>query len=418
MIDLETVLTPSTASKYAPDLRRQIEEFRRNYRAHSKSVGADTTCWLASINSRIAMRGSADLQKEKGLGYITGIDPNTDCISVIDGTVFMNRGNGSPTPLRLHHVLSSKERPRVSWSPDGKHLAIEGLFERAGDCPVSRVCLVNVDTATHSFLAFGSPTHKSVGPCDSTPHAILASAWDASSRLFTFIGRSGLAYTDVYVTNPYGTMVTRLTSDRDLKWAPAIDPSGERVAFLNTPRKGDKLLPEFTTIRIRHLYSGIEHIVPARGFAMCQELTWIPDGSGLLLTWQKSSTDTAGVIALFDTPKHEENDGLTIAGFPVCLRRTWIIMALGSADPSLVEAGANEIDYESEIDLVLELRKAINWAVINKHKEAQRALLRAIVRLDAREAKPQVMRLRHSGDETVRCMADKLIEAWRFGSDH
>lgn len=184
--------------------------------------------WYAAWSpdgQRIAFRRVVD---SLGAPHVAGI--NTMGADGSDLTRVWWDNNCSDSPC---HLVGDQAHP--TWSPDGSRLGFEDNHEcffvpetATNYCP-TRIYTVNVDG---SDLLLTNPVRDSLLLPDWSP------AWSpdgtriafASMRAFSWVAAPG-ANNDIYLMNPDGTGVQRLTDSPIDEWWPAWAPDGRRLAF-------------------------------------------------------------------------------------------------------------------------------------------------------------------------------------------
>jgi len=110
-----------------------------------------------------------------------------------------------------------------SWSPDGSQLAFESSRD---DSLFTEVYLITLATGALTRLT------DDTGFVDGQP------AWSPSGNRIAFVSNRDSAGTDIYLMNPDGGNVTRLTTNASNDAQPAWSPDGGSIAFVSDRRGG------------------------------------------------------------------------------------------------------------------------------------------------------------------------------------
>jgi TolB protein len=154
-----------------------------------------------------------------------------------------------------------------SWSPDGQQLAF------ATDRDSERADLLERTTAIY-LMTLGVPGLSRV--TDDTAHQYAQPAWSPIGDRIAVVSNRDSAGLDVYLVNPDGTDLTRLTADSASSAQPAWAPSGLQLAFASD-RTGDGEIFVMDTMgtNVTNLTNHAANDV---------EPAWSPDGSKIAFT--------------------------------------------------------------------------------------------------------------------------------------
>jgi hypothetical protein len=322
-----------------------------------------------------------------------------------DRKLYIQEGAAKPAAVALGHDLLSEDPGFLAWTPDGRRLMFHQKFFRYGNLPIHRIGVIDVAAGTHRFVGEGQP-NRGFSECERWGDS--PGTWDAKGERFVFVTGRGGSEADIFVSNAAGSEVLKLTEDDECKWSPALDPAGRRVAFcagrvVETPKERDGLRTSLAKCRIRvlDLYSGRETVIESGETP--SSIAWMTDGSGLLI-------DSDGIhVAKLPAPGPLA-PGAAIVSKPALSLRERILEALESPNESIIEWGAER----GEKDVLPALRAALRRCTQEKLVQAERALLYALSRLNAREGAPEVIAALGSEYEANRILALRIAGSWRL----
>jgi TolB protein len=110
-----------------------------------------------------------------------------------------------------------------SWSPDGGQIAFESSRD---DSLFTEVYVITLATGALTRLT------DDTGFVDGQP------AWSPSGTRIAFVSNRDSAGSDIYLMDPDGTNVARLTTDASNEAQPAWSPDGGHIAFVSDRRGG------------------------------------------------------------------------------------------------------------------------------------------------------------------------------------
>ena len=271
--------------------------------------GSKDAEWYASWSPegrRIAFRRVVDTL---GAPTVAGIYTMTADGSDVTRVFWVNNCSDDPC-----HLMGDQYQP--TWSPDGARLAFvsnhESFFvpEVRTAYSLTRIYTVKIDG---SDLVLTNPAQDSLLLPDWYP------AWSpdggkiafASMRAYSWLNAPG-ANDDLYVMNPNGSGVTRLTdSPIDESW-PAWSPDGRRLAFERRFTSGAKIF------RMNADGSGVTQLTTGPGNDF--QPSWSPDGTKIAFASDRDgnweiyviNADGMGLTRLTNDPR----DDLTPAWAP------------------------------------------------------------------------------------------------------
>jgi Tol biopolymer transport system component len=197
----------SATPAWSLDGRQIAFESVRNGTTGVYAVNAD-----GSGQRRLARNGHAPAWSPDGrkLAFFSG------------ATIYLMNADGSEH-RSLTNLLKGGRRSSLAWSPDGRKLAF--LFYR--DCAQS--CGLYVVRSDGSGLR--NLTWKLAGGFGKDAGAVSDSAWSPDGRKLAFVRLHAGLGTPIYVVNPDGTGLLRLTRNPALDADPAWSPDGRKLAF-------------------------------------------------------------------------------------------------------------------------------------------------------------------------------------------
>jgi len=131
----------------------------------------------------------------------------------------LNAGATADSNVTLHQAYDFWP----SWSPDGSQIAFESSRD---DSLFTEVYIVTLATGALAQLTNDS------GFVDGQP------AWSPSGTRIAFVSNRDSAGIDIYLMDPDGSNVTRLTTDSSNDAQPAWSPDGGHIAFVSDRRGG------------------------------------------------------------------------------------------------------------------------------------------------------------------------------------
>lgn len=155
--------------------------------------------------------------------------------------------------------------PPLTWSPDGRYLAVATQS--------ARIYLARVDGGTRRRFGLGWPPHLSTGPV----------AW-TGKRTLLLSTRVGGNDRELYAVQPDGSGVTALTSNAGADVDPAGSPDGTKIAFVSNPRG-----PKAGALFVMDLRDHSVRRISRRGMAP-RSPTWSPDGRRIAYVSNPQST--------------------------------------------------------------------------------------------------------------------------------
>lgn len=212
--------------------------------------------------------------------------------------------NGKPATLSATAGLRTDQTVFLAWSPDGTRLYVNALFQAAQEVPVRRVGLVDVaaDTMTvvatmpdwigipglhDDFARYRDPRVEDPTIVD-LEYEVPAEprygrqVFSGDGRVATWLAGTGWIEADAFVVEVATGEVKRVTNDGELKWSPALDPTGRRLAFLTADNVGLREGFKQPRLRVLDLLSGepTEIALPTpKGVPAF--VAWTPDGAAL-----------------------------------------------------------------------------------------------------------------------------------------
>lgn len=189
-------------------------------------------------------------------------------MNAVDGTQVTKVVDGQQSPnFEELHLLT----PGISWSPDGKQLAIAA---KAGD--QDAILLLDVKSGDIEKLTFGL-------------EGIFSVSWSPTGEALAFVGNSA-RQSDIFVYNMTTKELTNLTGDIFSDEEPSWSPDGKTIFFASDRAGGAAGDP--THVHTHHFHSLDIYQISAGGGAVKQLTNWeesdesspvcSPDGKKLL----------------------------------------------------------------------------------------------------------------------------------------
>ena len=260
--------------------------------------------------------------------------------------------------------LRTDQAVYLAWSADGARLYVNGLFQDGAEVPSRRVGLVDAASGALTVLA-SMPDWISIpglhdgyapyrDPRVEDPKRVELD-WgrpaeprygrqvlSGDGRLATWLAGTGWIEADAFVAEVSSGEVHRVTNDGEVKWSPALDPAGRRLAFLTADGAGGFKGYPNTRIRVVDLLTGEPTeiaTVPEEGLAA--GLSWRPDGGALiydLRSLTKESTFAQTVPAPKPPPAGAKIRSLEFS------TRNRVIAWLGSYDEDRVHTAVHRVE--------------------------------------------------------------------------
>jgi dipeptidyl aminopeptidase/acylaminoacyl peptidase len=298
----------------------------------------------------------------------------------------------------------------IAWSPDGAKVYVNALFQTEKAVPVRRVALVDATTGTATPLATmpdwigipglhgGHPAYRDPRierpdeveiPWTRPPEPRYGrQVFDAEGRVVAWLAGTGWIEADAFVADVATGEVHRVTNDGEVKWSPALDPAGRRLAFLTADGRDDKSGWAHPRIRVVDLLTGEPsdvELAPEEGGVAC--LSWTADGASLVYdrrTFSKESTFVQDV-----RPAKAAPAGATVRSLDYDVRNR-VIAWLGSYDEDRVHTAVHRVEDGWDPHYVPALRETLD-----KWKKKDGVVVHCLVRfLDRRNLKEFVPDLR------------------------
>jgi Tol biopolymer transport system component len=165
--------------------------------------------------------GQTNLTNSAAIDTQPAVSPTGEQIAFTrNGDIYvMNADGSSPTNLTNNAAGDFA----ATWSPDGQQIAF--FSTRDGD---SEIYVMNADGSGQTNI-----TNNDGG---GTPNRAIdvQPAWSPDGSRIAFVSQRANGIAEIYVMDPDGSNVTRLTDNSDLDVLPSWSPDGSRIAFAST----------------------------------------------------------------------------------------------------------------------------------------------------------------------------------------
>ena len=207
--------------------------------------------------------------------YMPSWSPDRQWIAFVsemfgDPDVMIMRTDGS----EVHQITTSTAADMYpAWSPDGRQIVFAS--DRA---EVDRFNLYVVDADCYE-RAEGCEAY--VRRLTDTQYADVYPAWAPSERILFASNREGAAPFDfdIYMMEPDGSRMVRLTAGGGVDWTPAWSPDGRRIAYAAAPADSS-----FFNIFVLNIGS-VNPIQVTQGEGSHIFPVWSPDGERIAYVW-------------------------------------------------------------------------------------------------------------------------------------
>ncbi len=281
--NLDRTLRETLGLKPAELSRKWEEWLKRNYwpEVAERSRLSDTAKLLTDHRSDHSYFNRGPAVSPDGMRVVFTSDKSgyadVYVASTLDGAILKHLIKGERTDaFEQLHLL----RTGFSWSPDGTQICVAA---KAGDCDA--IHILNADT--------GRVLRSLTFPLD----GLYTPAWSPDGKWIAFVGIKGGA-SELYLTNPTGSRLDRLTDDFSDERDPAWSPDSKFIAF--TSDDGSPIERGFH--RSYDLYMinvesrDVAPIVRVRGRE--RSPTWSPDGRKLIYSSDRSGSPELYVVDL------------------------------------------------------------------------------------------------------------------------
>ena len=129
----------------------------------------------------------------------------------------MNAADGSGRRTVATPGIQEEEVDALAWSPDGTQMAMT-VFNEPGPTQIA-------------LLPFGATSREPGRMLTKVQGGALDPAWAPDGSWLAIAGHDGAAV-EIYVVQPDGTSLTRLTSDGLLARSPVWSPDGKHIAYM------------------------------------------------------------------------------------------------------------------------------------------------------------------------------------------
>jgi TolB protein len=141
----------------------------------------------------------------------------SDHTSTFPTLQLMNAADGSGRHAMATPGLQEEDVDTMSWSPDGSQLAMT-VFNEPGPTQIA-------------VTPFGT-TRQQGRTLTSMPGGALDPAWSPDGNWLAFAGHDGAAL-EIYLVQPDGSSLTKLTSEGMLARSPVWSPDGQHIAYVS-----------------------------------------------------------------------------------------------------------------------------------------------------------------------------------------
>lgn len=358
---------------YWPDIknRQKPEELSKAMTDHEKLKN------FFNISPSISPNGDK-------IAFISDRDGYADVfiMSAIDGKILKKVISGQKSPqFEELHWLS----PGISWSPDGKYIALAAKGKGAHDI------LYTVEVESEKIKSFDFDLDGAFG-----------SSWSPKGDEIVFIGNKA-QQSDIYAYNVSTGKLRQITNDVFTDTQPVWSPDGKKIAFVSD--RGDYTDPgrlpknfkmQNFSYKQRDLY-----VVDADGSNMVRLTNtpydeewpaWAPDGEALAITAEQTGISNIFLLDL----KTKEIRPLTNA-ITGCFQLTWSRDGSKMVFSSFSNAGWDVYMIKNPLDIRSEDIKLENTVFFDKLKEQMKR--------EEERAKPAVIAAQIS-DSTVSAKSD------------
>jgi hypothetical protein len=218
--------------------------------------------------------------------------------------VMTYRDQRVPTELAGTKGIRTDQWIGLAWSPNGRVLHVNALFQFGSAIPVRRIGFIDVATGVLTEQMSmpdwaGIPGLHDRRPMPYDPRRSNSTfkfesrrpdeprhgrrVWSDDGALVVWLAGNGWTETDAYVTEMATGLWKRVTIDGYVKWSPTIDPGGRRVAFFIADGVSPDGTPWRSGIRVVDLLSSATTDVPLAngGIGIASSLAFSADGKTL-----------------------------------------------------------------------------------------------------------------------------------------